>query len=74
MQKWEYRVLTLIGTEYTREHTEFFSVGGNPAYYRWIYEEGLLGELGEQGWELVATCEEEINGTPKLIFKRPIAI
>jgi hypothetical protein len=29
MQKREYRVLTLIGTRYTREHTAILELGGN---------------------------------------------
>jgi hypothetical protein len=36
MQKWEYKVLTLIGTRYTREQTGILEIDGKPAYYNWF--------------------------------------
>jgi hypothetical protein len=73
MPKWEYRVLTLIGTDYSREYTVILEMFGEPAFYQWTYEEKLLGGLGQQGWELVASLVERSNEGTKYIFKRPVS-
>jgi hypothetical protein len=73
MPRWEYRVLTLIGTDYTQEHTAMLEMFGEPAFYQWTYEEQLLGGLGQQGWELVASFLERPGQGTKYIFKRPLS-
>ena len=55
MQKWEYLIV---------EVTVYLETGRAGSTKR-------INQLGEQGWELVATIPDEYGTSASLIFKRP---
>jgi len=63
MQKWEYLVFESVGdASFT---PKMYKVNGNPKELTSFYDH--LGELGEQGWELVAVRDDFHY------FKRPLS-
>jgi hypothetical protein len=73
MQKWEYLVLTLW------RHPDTGRLGVREVNTKEIpdWEQAdpmrMLGQLGEDGWELVCSQDDPRGQRPDLLFKRPKA-
>lgn len=88
MQKWEYLELFLnYGSGKWRDsmgREGALSSGGSAYGGNWYHSGGLLNDLGQQGWELVAVEAYPITSSggsigtgmlsAKWVFKRPSAV